>query len=111
MTMYESGHAGPGITGAKTTSWEHANPRDMVIRLRRQYPGANASEITERVRDLVLGDKPEYLVPFLLHTVRNILNALDREEDTQRRREERERTREQRIAKQSEQVGQAEIAV
>ena len=111
MTMYESGHAGPGITGAKTTSWEHANPRDMVIRLRRQYPGVNASEITERVRDLVLGDKPEYLVPFLLHTVRNILNALDREEDTQRRREERERTREQRIAKQIEQVGQAETAV
>ena len=105
------GTPAPVSPAQKRPVWEHANPRDMVRRLCREHPGASAAEITGYVRDLVLGDEPEYLMPFLLHTVRNILNALDREEDIRRRREQRERAREQQAAERSEQVGQAEAAV
>ena len=74
----ESISAGPGITGAKRTSWEHYNPRDIILRLFREYPAADDKVIARHLRDAVLGDEPEYLLPCLLHVVTNIRAAHER---------------------------------
>lgn len=95
MSMFEQGHAGPGITGAKTTSWEHYNPRDIILRLFREFPNADDKVIARHLRDAVLGDEPEYLLPCLLYVVRLTRRALDDEERAIKKREERQRTREQ----------------
>jgi hypothetical protein len=80
MTMFESEISGTGHTGAKRTSWEHYNPRDLVIRLVRDYPNADDRTLARHLHDRVLGDEQEYLLPILLHFVRNTLSALERSE-------------------------------
>jgi len=80
--------AGPGITGAKTVSWEHYNPRDLVLRLIREYPNADDKTLARHMRDAVLGDEPEYLLPCLLYVVRLTRRAVE-EQRPKKTREER----------------------
>jgi hypothetical protein len=98
----ETASAGPGITGAKTVSWEHYNPRDLVLRLIREYPGADDKTIARHMRDAVLGDESEYLLPCLLYVVRLTRRAT--EERPPKTREEREERSREHIAKVKERV-------
>jgi hypothetical protein len=65
--MFESDTAaGLGITGAKRTSWEHHSPRDLLIRLAREYPKADDRKLAMHLRDCVLGEDQDYLLPIFM---------------------------------------------
>ena len=89
MTMIEIGH-----TGAKRTSWSEANPRAVLLKIRRRHPNAVRSESLAYFLEAM--EKPvnqKYLRGILecFHT--NAFNALVRDET-----ESAARTAEARVA-------------
>jgi hypothetical protein len=89
---------GTGTTGAKRTSWEHYNPRDLLLRLVRDYPNADDKTLARHLRDCVLGDDQEYLLPILLYFVRNNKRALEEPETRVRRMHVRDTEKHTRVA-------------
>jgi hypothetical protein len=81
----DANNIGSGITGAKRASWEHNNPRDLVARLAQRYPRASEWELAEHLKECVLGDDSDYLLPILRMTVRNIMRALEDEKSKPRK--------------------------
>ena len=65
-----------GTTGAKRVSWEHYNPRELLLELVQNYPNADEATIARHLRDRVLGDESEYLMSILLYYVRNNMRSL-----------------------------------
>jgi hypothetical protein len=88
MTMFE----GSGITGAKRASWEHYNPRDIVLRMLQEHPEANEKALTRHLYDFLVGDAVlddecfGYLMACLKYTVHNALIALGDEKKEARRK-------------------------
>lgn len=83
-----------GTTGAKVASWEHDNPRNLVLLLRQQYPDADEQVLAQHLRDRVLDDDSEYLLPILRYFVRVTLRALEPRPHTRKStREEVEQTK------------------
>jgi hypothetical protein len=75
-----------GRTGAARISWEHYNPRDLLIRLMRANPDAGEQALAVILRESVLGDESDYLLPILLYFVRNTVSALNRERAAEERK-------------------------
>lgn len=65
-----------GVTGAKKTSWEHNNPRDLLLSLTRKHPKADEESLARYMRDELLDKAEECLLPVIRYFVCNNLRSL-----------------------------------
>jgi hypothetical protein len=65
-----------GATGAKRISWEHDNPRELLLALVQSLPDADEATLARHMRDHLLDGSRDCLLPLVLYFVRNTLRSL-----------------------------------
>jgi hypothetical protein len=65
-----------GVTGAKRISWEHDNPRELLLALVQSLPDADEATLAGHMRDRILDDSRNCLLPIITYFVRNNLQSL-----------------------------------